>query len=118
MVIKKIVFFVFIIFAIFVINDLAQSIYNLWQKNDLIDQSEQMLAQEKEKNNELKKKLNDVKAPNFVEEEARNKLFMVKPGEGIVVIAPTEYLHNKPTQVKFVEKRPNWQQWWDTFFGS
>lgn len=116
MFIKKIVYFVFIIFALFIINDLFHSIFDLLQKNDLISRSKHELSVEEDKNKELKKKIKNVDMTSFVEEEARDKLFMVRPGEGIVVIAPTEYLKTKPSKQKNKETRPNWQQWWDTFF--
>src|SRR3989344_7628924 len=92
MALKKIVFFIFIILSLFIINDFIHSIYNLWQKNDLVERAKQTLDTEKKKNIELKSRLKTVTAPQFVEEEARNKLFLVKHGEGIVVVAPTEYL--------------------------
>lgn len=115
--IKKIVFFGFIIFSFFVINDSLHSIYSLWQKHDLLDKAKRELSVEKKKNSDFKQQLSVVTAPNFVEEEARNKLFLVKPGEGIVVVAPDEdVVASSSTSVKTVEKRANWQQWRDVFF--
>ena len=115
--IKKIVFFSFIIFSLFVINDSVHSIYSLWKKHDLLDRAKRILSVEKEKNSGLKQQLEVVTVPHFVEEEARNKLFLVKPGEGIVVVAPTEYFHaSSSASVKFIERRVNWQQWRDVFF--
>lgn len=115
--IKKIVFFSFIVFSIFVINDSVHSIYSLWKKHDLLDEAKRTLSVEKQENDELKKQLKIVAEPHFVEGEARDKLFLVKPGEGIVVVAPTEYLPaSSSVQVKFVERRANWQQWLDVFF--
>lgn len=115
--IKKIVFFVFIVFSLFIINDLTHSIFNLWQKNDLLDRARRTLSLEKKKNDELKKRLKDTAQPQFIEKEARNKLFLVKPGEGIVVAGPTVYMQASPSSmVKPVEKRPNWKQWWEMFF--
>lgn len=113
---KKIVFFTIIIISLFVINNFIHSIYNLWQKNDLLVRAKQDLANEKKENQELKKKLVEVKKPGFVEEEARNKLFLAKPGEGIVII-PTDVLSSASSNTKkVVDTRPNWQKWWDTFF--
>jgi cell division protein FtsB len=117
--VKKIVFFVFIIFSLFIINDFLHSIYSLWQKSDLLDRAKRTLSTEKKKNIELKNQLKFVTQPQFIEEEARNKLFLVKPGEGIVVVAPTDYLQaSDSTTVKPIDTRSNWRQWWETFFGS
>lgn len=114
--IKKIVFFSIIIISFFVINNFIRSIYNLWQKNDLVVRAEQDLEREKKENNELKKKLANVKQPEFIEEEARNKLFLAKPGEGIVVL-PTDVLSTTSSKTKEkADTRPNWQKWWETFF--
>ncbi len=113
---KKVVFFAVIIISLFVINSFIHSIYNLWQKNDLLVRAQQDLENEKKENQELKKKLTEVKKPGFVEEEARNKLFLAKPGEGIVII-PTDVLSSTSSKTKkTVDTRPNWQKWWELFF--
>jgi cell division protein FtsB len=114
--IKKIVFFSFIIFSIFVINDSVHSIYSLWKKDDLLDRAKRTLSVERQENVELKQQLKVVAASSFVEEIARNKLFLVKPGEGIVVVAPTEYFHASASAQQSIERRANWQQWRDAFF--
>lgn len=64
----------------------------------------------------LKNRLTRVKSQDFVEEEARNKLFMVKPGESTIII-PTATIHNAviTKAVKKIEK-PNWEQWKELFF--
>ena len=113
---KKIVFFVFIVFSLFIINDLAHSIYNLWQKRDLVDRAKRTLSTEKKKNDELKRRLKDVVQPQFIEKEARDKLFLVKPGEGIVVVEPTVYMAASSSAEKPTDKQPNWKQWWEMFF--
>jgi cell division protein FtsB len=114
--IKKIVFFVFIVASIIIINDLGHSIYNLWQKSTLLDRSRQLLSQEKKANLDLKKRLEVVREPGFVEEEARNRLFLVKHGEGIVIVAPTVFTTPSPA-LKPVERESKiyWKQWMDVF---
>lgn len=68
-----------IIVCILIINGLVHSIYDLWKKQDLVVSAKDELAKEKQKNQELKTQLVYVQSGEFVEEEARNKLFMVKP---------------------------------------
>ena len=117
MLIKKIGYLVFIIICIVIINGLVTSILNLWQKHELVDHSEQTLANERKKNIELKKKLKTVPSLQFIEEEARNKLFLVKKGEEIIVVAPTTYLQSSSSATeKQIDPRPYWKQWWDMFF--
>ena len=113
---KKIVFFVIVIVSFFVINNFIHTIYNLWQKNDLLVRAKKDLENEKKENQELKQQLAEVKKPGFVEEEARNKLFLAKPGEGIVII-PTDVLSSGSVEKKqAADTRPNWQKWWDALF--
>lgn len=117
MTLKKIVFFVFIVFSLFIINDLTHSIINLWQKHDLLERARRTLSIEKKKNGQLKERLKETAQPQFIEKEARNKLFLVKPGEGIVVTAPTVYMQaSASSTVKSGDRKPNWKQWWEMFF--
>lgn len=116
MLIKKIGFWIFTIIAVIIINGMIASTLNLWQKRDLVDHSEQLLTKEHQKNIELKKKLKTVGSVQFIEEEARNKLFLVKKGEEIVVVAPTTYIKTTSSTTENKDTRPNWQQWWDMFF--
>jgi len=113
---KKIAFFLVVIISFFVINSLIRSIDNLWQKKDLIVRVKQNLEKEKKENEELRRKLDIVKQPQFVEEEARNKLFLAKPGEGVIAL-PTDVLTaSNSNNKKPRDTRPNWQKWWETFF--
>lgn len=113
---KKIVFFGIIIASFFIINNLVQSIYTLWQKQNLLVTATKELEREKEENAELRRKLSLVKDPNFIEEEARNKLFLTKPGEGVIVI-PTEALKaSNAAKAPPPDTRANWEKWRDTFF--
>jgi cell division protein FtsB len=114
--IKKIVFFAIIIASFFIINNLVQSIYTLWQKQHLVDAAQKDLDRAKEENQELKRKLSLAKDPHFIEEEARNKLFLTKPGEGVIVI-PSEVMKASPAaQIAPPDTRTNLEKWKDIFF--
>lgn len=113
---KKITFFVVIITSLFVINHLVHTIYTLWQKKNLVVKEHMFLEVEKKKNANLKKQLALVNKPQFIEEEARDKLFLSKPGEGVVVI-PSNLLKPTPSAAsKSQDTRQNWEKWWDLFF--
>lgn len=113
---KKVIFFTIIIASFFIINNLVQSIYTLWQKQHHLDTVRKELEREKAENQELKRKLSLAKDPNFIEEEARNKLFLTKPGEGVIVI-PTEAIQISPAvKLPPPDTRANWEKWRDTFF--
>lgn len=109
---KKIVFFVVLLASIFAINNLVRSIYTLWNKQDLLIQARRDVEKEKKQNNELLQKLKVVESEEFVEKQARDKLFMVKPGERLVVLPNIE--EEKTEKPK--EAVPNWKQWLDLFF--
>lgn len=113
---KKIVFFIIILVSALVINNLVRSIYTLWQKQYLVQNVMLEVEKKKNENQELKKKLDYTKRPQFVEEEARNKLFMGKPGEGVIVLSQKELEATLAAKPKPVDSRPNWKKWWDTFF--
>ena len=115
---KKIVFFIVILILVLTINNLIHSIYTIWQKQDLIIQAQKNLAAEKEENQRLKKDIAQVNRPQFVESEARDKLLLAKPGEGIVVL-PKDKLTASPSPIhQMTDNRPNWQKWWEIFFKS
>ena len=116
--IKKIVFFAIIIASVFIINNLVHSIYTLWQKQHLVDSARKELEREKEENQELKRRLSLAKDPNFIEEEARNRLFLTKPGEGVIVIPTDAFDASAAAKLPPPDTRANWEKWRDTFFRS
>jgi cell division protein FtsB len=110
--VKKTFFLIIVIVFLLFINNLVHSIYDIWSKQDLLNQAQKELTTEESKNQKLKAELSYVQTPKFVEEEARNKLFLVKPGEQEVLIA------NNATQSSKIQVKqsPNWQKWLNLFF--
>ena len=92
-----------------------RSIYDLWRKQDLLVRSKIELEKQKEENQRLKSQLSTVRKEDFVEKEARNKLFLVKPGEQEVII-PKELLDASKSAKPKRDNTPNWKKWWDLFF--
>ncbi len=74
------------------------------------------LEQLKKENEDLKKELEYKKSDQFVEEEIRNKLGMTKPGESVVMV-PKDQTGNQLPETRDQNKEPNWQKWWNIFFG-
>lgn len=107
---KKIIYIVSVVILLLTINGLAHSIYDLWAKRDVVSEARKTLEQEKTENQKLKKELSRVQTKEFIEEEARNKLFLTKPDEKVVIIP----VASKSAQIKGVSK-PNWQKWFDLF---
>jgi cell division protein FtsB len=111
---KKVIFIVIVIILILMISNLASSIWDIWQGRDVVFQAQKSLSLEKQKNQELKSKLSYVQTPEFIEKEARDKLFMSKEGERKVLI-PKEEKEQKELKSES-ENEPNWKKWLALFF--
>lgn len=109
---RKIIFIVIVIILIFIINDLAHSVYDIWQKKDLVAQTQKELDFQKQENQRLKSALSYSQTQEFIEKEARDKLFMIKEGEQKVLI-PQE---SEGSQGEWKNTDSNWRKWWNLFF--
>lgn len=108
---KKVLFVVIVATLLIIINNITRSIYDIWQKKDFVTKAEQELSFQKQENQRLKSALSYSKTQEFIEKEARDKLFMVKEGEKKVLIPEdSEKVEEKK------ESLPNWKQWWNLFF--
>jgi cell division protein FtsB len=114
---KKIAFFVIMLIGFLTINNLAHSIYVIWQKQDLITKAQQNLDAVKAENQKLKHDISQVNQPQFIETQARDNLSLAKPNEAVVVI-PTGTVLGKQVTHPLTDTQPNWQKWWDYFFKS
>ncbi len=110
---KKIIFIIAIIISLLIIKNLVFSIYGLWQKQDLFVQAQKETEKEKKRNAELKSSISIAKSPQFIEEQARNKLFLVKPGESEIILPKSD---NKGSSHAQPQNIPNWEKWFRLFF--
>ncbi len=110
---KKILFFVAIFVCLIIINNLIRSIASIWQKEELSLNAQKELNYQKERNRRLKSELSYVQTEEFIEKQARDKLFMTKPNEAIVIVPKAD--ENKILPKK-IEEKPNWRKWWELFF--
>lgn len=111
---KKVIFVVVVIVLLAIINNLVHSIYDIWNKQDLLTQAQNELSLQQKKNQQLKAGLSYVQSPSFINEEARNKLFLVKPGEQDILI-PSQSSGGQSQKIPQTQT-PNWQQWLNLFF--
>lgn len=109
---RKIIFIVVVISLLVIINNLLRSIYDVWQKKDFVTQAQKELEFQKQENQRLKSALSYSQTQEFIEREARDKLFMVKKDEQKVLI-PQESGTSQGLQE---DKTPNWKKWWNLFF--
>lgn len=115
---KKIIFIVIFIFSVLIINNLVRSIWNLLNKQNILISTQSELDKEKQENKKLRQQLSEATSPGFLEEEARNKLLMVKPNEQQVIISGDliKASDSAGKKIQIGDKRSNWQKWWDLFF--
>jgi len=110
----RIVRIIFCLVGICLIVSLSRDILRLSKSSNRIKEAEQkVVALEKEKQ-ELEKKEKYYASEEFIEEEARNRLNMAKPGETILVLPPknNQEIKTSPTETPV----PNWKKWWHLFF--
>lgn len=113
---KRILFFTVTAIAILSMVHSVESVYSLWQKRDIILQMQKQVQSDQEENKKLKQQLQETSQSGFVEEEARNKLFMVKPGEKMVLIPSSLIASSSGGMSVPSGSVSSWQQWWNLFF--
>jgi cell division protein FtsB len=91
----------------------TQNLIRLWKVGDSLERSRQELQEAEKRNSELKARLVEVKSDGFAEEEARNKLGYVKPGEELLIIPPQDTGNTLPiTRPQNQKNETNLQAWW------
>lgn len=105
---KKIILLLITFLLIIYIIQSSHEIYLLLKKQDVLTQAKHKLALQEEEHKRLMQQLSIAQQPDFVEEQARDKLFLTKPGEYRVSLGS----ENKTAVLSTIEKPiPVWQQW-------
>ncbi len=110
---KTVILVIVTIALLLIIKNIVGSILTLRQNSHIVTTLRGKEREEQQKRQFLKQQLYFVNTPQFVENEAREKLGMVKPGEHIVLAPPPT--ENKPTKPT-IDNTPNWEKWWKLFF--
>jgi cell division protein FtsB len=110
---KKIFFVAIIVILLLIINNLVRSMWDIWQKKDVISQAQSQLDRQRQENQRLKSALAYSQTPEFIEKEARDKLFMSKAGEQKVLIPQDS---GSSPNLENQDNEPNWKKWWNLFF--
>lgn len=113
---KKILFFTVLLISLYIIKNLAESIYSLWQKQELLVSAQKELEREKQKHRELQTRVKIVESDDFLEEQARNKLFLVKEGEHEVIIPKSVLEASLGAKMASAAPLPTWKQWFALFW--
>lgn len=101
-----------ILLLVLIIRSIILSIVSTHERSQILKQLQEELSQKKREQAYLSQKVYYAKTDNFVEEEARSKLGLVKDGEEVVIDQKIE--PEKPKVVPL--KPPIYQKWWDLFF--
>lgn len=115
--IKKIAFGIGILIVILVGFNLVNQISSTLGVSSRLKEAAEDVSRAQIKNEELKRKLSEIKSPKFVEEIARDKLGLAKEGETIVIIPEAKIKEILGTSEASEEPRlPNWLGWLKLFF--
>ena len=82
-----------------------------------VEETAGRLEELKRQNESLKRELEYKSTEGFAEKEIRDKLGLTKKGEAVVIVPKED---DKPSFDKTSEGKlePNWQKWWNLFFGG
>lgn len=107
---------IIVVSAVLVVN-LSRSIWDLWRRRDILGERQAVLKRLEAEQARLQKEFEYAQSPEFIEQEARNRLGLAREGE-TVVLMPNDKLPmiNGATEEKIQENVPNWKRWWKLFF--
>ncbi len=111
---KRILFFVILGVSILIMSNLLRSIYSLLQKHTLLEAAFSDAVRVQAENTALKKQLEVVNGPLFVENEARSKLLLSREHEAMVVLPKESQTHSFSKQNG--QKESPLAAWWSLFF--
>ena len=94
---------------------LSRNIYRLLKAEDQVKLAQQRLEKLEREHQELLEKREYYQSEEFVEQEARNRLNMGKPGETVVILPPNISETGEITSTPALEL-PNWKRWLRLFF--
>jgi cell division protein FtsB len=114
---KKLITLAILIIGVSLIVNLSRDILRLLRAGEQVKKAEEKLEEQEKEREELVGKKEYFQSPEFVEEEARNKLNLAREEETIVILPPNvEEMSEWMEQEDREEELPNWKRWWRLFF--
>ena len=113
---KKIILAIIIIVVLLVFYNLLRQINEAVKSGERLSAAADTVYRLEAKNRELKKKLTQIQSPQFIEEQARNKLGLSKKDEVVVIIPDNKLKEVMGASVPAQIRLPNWLGWWKVFF--
>ena len=116
---RKVIIATLIVIVVGFAYNLVIQITNALKSSDRLSDQAEVVFQMEAKNRELKKKLSQIQSKEFIEQQARNKLGLGKPGETLVII-PEEKLQQVlgASQAAQPKRVANWLGWFRVFFAN
>ncbi|MEK7617083.1 MAG: septum formation initiator family protein [Patescibacteria group bacterium] len=113
--IKKFTIGLIILVVGFISFNLIKQITDTLNVSERLNQAADRVFISEVKNKELKKRLSEIKSPEFVEEIARNKLGLGKEGETLVIIPDKKIKEILGVTSSSEPRLPNWLGWLRVF---
>lgn len=123
----RVISLIVIVAGFFISFGLAKNLYTAYQNSKTLSDEQGKLTGLMEENSRLKNEVSQASSPNFIDDQARKKLGLVKPGEVEVVIPNQSQVatasaqiegHNTTRILATESKLAIWKQWWEFLFGG
>ncbi len=114
--IRKIALGVIILVVLSLAYNLLVQITDALRSGDRLSAAAEAVYNLEAKNRQLKNKLSEVQSPEFIEEQARNKLGLGKSGETMVIIPDDKLKLVMGASSSAGVRLPNWLGWFKVFF--
>lgn len=113
---KRIIYVSIVLIGVYLIINLTGSIVNLWQKQEKVEIAQIELGRLQKENKDLTSQLEYSQTAEFLEQQAREGLGLVLPGEKKVII-DTSFIASSSSQSSQAKSWwANWRQWWSLFW--
>jgi len=116
--IKKLSKYIFIFLLIMFALSLARNISKGRQIKTKVAEKEAGVNKLKTENEDLQKKIEEMKSPEYIEKQIRDNLGLSREGEIVVVLPDEDILRALAPKDTFEEEtlpQPNWRQWLNLF---
>jgi cell division protein FtsB len=123
---NKVINWSIIVVGLLLIINLSRSIYDLSQKNRIVEEAEEQVKKAETENAKLREQYREVRKEEYIERIAREKLGLGKEGEVVVVLPNNDKIRNSkfavPAGRQEIRKEreektevPVWKQWVELF---
>lgn len=115
---KKIIFTAIILISVFIAYNLITQIFQALHSGDRLSLAAETLYKLEVENKRLKERLERIRTDEFIVEQARNKLGLVKKGETLIII-PEDKINQvlgASQSAQKQERLPNWVGWFRLFW--